>query len=96
MTAPEPALSSASGKARLVRAYFRGEPVHCTWQLSPGCESFCHFCDHRAEASAEALDAAACAAVAAELCRSASLILPFTGSEPFLREDLAATAGGSG
>ena len=84
------ALSSASRKARLVRAYLRGEPVHCTWQLSPRCESFCHFCDHRAEASGQELDAAACAAVAAELGRSASLVVTFTGSEPFLREDLAA------
>ncbi len=90
MTAPAPALSSASRKARLVRAYLRGEPVHCTWQLSPRCESFCHFCDHRADASAAELDAAACAAVAAELGRAASLIVSFTGSEPFLREDLAA------
>jgi len=88
MTAP--GLSSASRKARLVRAYLRGEPVHCTWQLSPRCESFCHFCDHRAEASAEELDTATCAAVAAELGRSASLVVSFTGSEPFLREDLAA------
>ncbi len=83
-------LSSTSRKARLVRAYVRGEPVHCTWQLSPRCESFCHFCDHRAEGSAGELDASACAAVAAELGRSASLIVSFTGSEPFLREDLAA------
>jgi MoaA/NifB/PqqE/SkfB family radical SAM enzyme len=84
------ALSSASRKARLVRAYLRGEPVHCTWQLSPRCESFCHFCDHRAEAAGDELDAAACAAVAAELGRTASLVVSFTGSEPFLREDLAA------
>jgi MoaA/NifB/PqqE/SkfB family radical SAM enzyme len=90
MTAFAPALSSASRKARLVGAYLRGEPVHCTWQLSPRCESFCHFCDHRADASVEELDAAACAAVAAKLGRSASLIVSFTGSEPFLREDLAA------
>ena len=90
MTAPVPALSSASRKARLVRAYLRGEPVHCTWQLSPRCESFCHFCDHRAGTAAEELDADACAAVAAELGRSASLVVTFTGSEPFLREDLAA------
>ncbi len=83
-------LSSTSRKARLVRAYVRGEPVHCTWQLSPRCESFCHFCDHRAEGSTGELDASSCAAVAAELGRSASLIVSFTGSEPFLREDLAA------
>ena len=90
MTARGPALSSASRKARLVRAFLRGEPVHCTWQLSPRCESFCHFCEHRAEAGAEGIDAAGCAAVAAELGRGASLLVSFTGSEPFLRDDLAA------
>jgi len=90
MTARAPALSSASRKARLVGAFLRGDPVHCTWQLSPRCESFCHFCEHRAEAGAEEIDAAACAAVAAELGRSASLLVSFTGSEPFLRDDLAA------
>jgi MoaA/NifB/PqqE/SkfB family radical SAM enzyme len=83
-------LSSASRKARLVRAFLRGDPVHCTWQLSPRCESFCHFCEHRGEAGAEEIDTAAWGAVAAELGRSASLLVSFTGSEPFLREDLAA------
>jgi MoaA/NifB/PqqE/SkfB family radical SAM enzyme len=90
MTALVPALSSASRKARLVRGFLRGEPVHCTWQLSPRCESFCHFCEHRAEAGAEEIDAAGCAAVAAELGGSASLLVSFTGSEPFLRGDLSA------
>jgi MoaA/NifB/PqqE/SkfB family radical SAM enzyme len=82
-------LSSGSKKARLVRAFLGGEPVHCTWQLSPRCESFCHFCEHRAESAGEELDAAACAAVSAELGNRSSLLVSFTGSEPFLRDDLA-------
>jgi MoaA/NifB/PqqE/SkfB family radical SAM enzyme len=90
VTAGGRALSSASKKARLVRAFLGGDPVHCTWQLSPRCESFCHFCEHRAEAAGDELDAPACAAVAAELGRSSSLLVSFTGSEPFLRDDLAA------
>jgi MoaA/NifB/PqqE/SkfB family radical SAM enzyme len=90
MTARVAVLSSASRKARLVRGFVRGDPVHCTWQLSPRCESFCHFCEHRAEAGAEEISAAACAAVAAELGRRASLLVTFTGSEPFLRGDLPA------
>ena len=90
MTAGRRALSGGAKKARLARAFLRGEPVHCTWQLSPRCESFCHFCEHRAESAGEELDAGACAAVAAELGRSASLLVSFTGSEPFLRDDLAA------
>jgi MoaA/NifB/PqqE/SkfB family radical SAM enzyme len=83
-------LSDAAKKARLVRAFVRGEPVHCTWQLSPRCEAFCHFCDHRSEAVPDELDAPACAAVAEELGRRFSLLVSFTGSEPFLRDDLPA------
>jgi MoaA/NifB/PqqE/SkfB family radical SAM enzyme len=87
MTAPRKA---ASKKALLARAFLRGEPVHCTWQLSPRCEAFCHLCEHRAESSGDELELATCAAVAAELGRSSSLLVSFTGSEPFLRSDLAA------
>ena len=90
MTARGPVLSARAKKARLVRAFLGGEPVHCSWQLSPRCESFCHFCEHRAESASEEKDAAACAAVSAELGKRSSLLLSFTGSEPFLRGDLAA------
>jgi MoaA/NifB/PqqE/SkfB family radical SAM enzyme len=83
-------LSGAAKKARLVKAFLGGEPVHCTWQLSPRCESFCHFCEHRAESAGEELDTAGCAAVSAELGKRSSLVVSFTGSEPFLRDDLAA------
>jgi MoaA/NifB/PqqE/SkfB family radical SAM enzyme len=89
-------LSGAAKKARLVRAFLRGEPVHSTWQLSPRCESFCHFCEHRADSAGEELDAGAWAAVSAGLGRRSTLLVTFTGSEPFLRDDLprivAATA----
>lgn len=88
MTAGGRALTGAAKKARLLRAFVKGEPVHCTWQLSPRCESFCHLCDHRAESATDELDAEACLAVAAELGRRGSLLLSFTGSEPFLRGDL--------
>ncbi len=81
---------AASKKALLARAFLRGEPVHCTWQLSPRCEALCHLCEHRAESSGEELDLAACASVAAELGRNASLLVSFTGSEPFLRGELPA------
>ncbi len=81
------ALSAAARKARLVRAYVQGAPVHCTWQLSPRCESFCHLCDHRAESASDELDAAGCAGVSEALGREGSLLVSFTGSEPFLRAD---------
>jgi len=71
-----------------VRAFFRGQPVHCTWQLSPRCESFCHLCDHRAEAAAESLDTEGCRQVAERLGEAASLLVSFTGAEPFERGDL--------
>jgi len=88
VTAGGRVLSGAGKKARLVRAFLGGEPVHSTWQLSPRCESFCHFCEHRAESAGEELDAAAWAAVSAELGRKSTLLVTFTGSEPFLRDDL--------
>ena len=71
-----------------MRTYLRGAPVHCTWQLSPRCESFCHLCEHRAESAGEELDAAGCGRVADDLGRDASLLVSFTGAEPFLRADL--------
>jgi MoaA/NifB/PqqE/SkfB family radical SAM enzyme len=64
--------------------------VHCTWQLLPRCESFCQFCDHRAEAAAEALDTEGCARVAERLGAAGSLLVSLTGSDPFLRSDLPA------
>ena len=90
MTTGGRVLSGAAKKARLARAFVGGEPVHCTWQLSPRCESFCHFCEHRAESAGEELDTAGCAAVSAALGSRSSLLVSFTGSEPFLRDDLAA------
>jgi MoaA/NifB/PqqE/SkfB family radical SAM enzyme len=81
-------LPAAARKARLVRTYLRGAAVHCTWQLSPRCESFCHLCEHRAESAGEELDAPGCARVAEDLGRDASLLVSFTGAEPFLRSDL--------
>ncbi len=90
MTSAAPALSTAARKARLLRAYLAGAPVHCTWQLSPRCESFCQACEHRAESASEELDTAACQGVAEALGAEGSLLVSFTGSEPFLRDDLPA------
>ena len=90
MRAALPGLTASARKARLVRAYLAGAPVHCTWQLSPRCESFCHLCEHRAEAAAEELDTAGCERVAEALAHEEALLVTFTGSEPFLRSDLPA------
>ena len=64
MAAP---LSAASKKARLAKAFLRGSPVHCTWQLSPRCEALCHLCEHRGQSSGDELDTAGCQRVAEEL-----------------------------
>jgi MoaA/NifB/PqqE/SkfB family radical SAM enzyme len=82
------ALSPVARKARLVRSYLAGRPVHCTWQLTPRCESFCHFCEHRLESAADDLDTAGCLEVVEKLSAAGSLLVSFTGSDPFLREDL--------
>jgi MoaA/NifB/PqqE/SkfB family radical SAM enzyme len=84
-----PALSAAARKARLVRAFLGRRPVHSTWQLTPRCESFCQFCDHRTESAAEELDARGWVEVSDRLGRTDSLLVSFTGSDPFLRADLA-------
>ncbi len=73
-----------------MRSFLEGAPVHCTWQLTPRCESFCHLCEHRAESAQEELNGAACARVAEELGRHGALLVSFTGSEPFLHGELAA------
>ena len=83
-----PALAPTAKKARLVRAFFGGQPVHCTWQLSPRCESFCHLCDHRAESAVDSLDTEGCRQVAERLAEAGSLLVSFTGADPFLRGDL--------
>jgi MoaA/NifB/PqqE/SkfB family radical SAM enzyme len=82
------ALSGAARKARLVRGFLRGDPVHCTWQLSPRCDSFCHLCDHRAEGAGDELDAEECRRVSDALGSRTTLLVTFTGAEPFLRAEL--------
>lgn len=81
-------LSPVAKKARLIRSYLAGRPVHCTWQLSPRCESFCHLCEHRMESAADDLDTAGCREVAEKLGDAGSLLVSFTGADPFLRGDL--------
>lgn len=83
-------LGAGARKARLVHGFFGGRPIHCTWQLLPRCESFCQFCDHRAEAAASALDTEGWARVAERLGAAGSLLVSLTGSDPFLRGDLPA------
>jgi len=82
------ALSPVARKARLVRGFLAGRPVHCTWQLSPRCDSFCHFCEHRSEGGSNDLDTAGCLEVVARLGAAGSLLVTFTGADPFLRGDL--------
>jgi len=88
MAGPLKALSPVARKARLVRGFLAGRPVHCTWQLSPRCDSFCHLCEHRAESASEDLDTAACLEVVEKLGAAGSLLVTFTGADPFLRGDL--------
>ena len=90
MAGPLKALSPVARKARLVRGFLAGRPVHCTWQLSPRCDSFCHFCEHRAESAPDDLDTAGCLEVVEKLGAAGSLLVTFTGADPFLRGDLPA------
>jgi hypothetical protein len=49
VTAGPSAFGPAKKKARLVKAFFTGAPIWCTWQVTPRCGSFCLFCEHRAD-----------------------------------------------
>jgi MoaA/NifB/PqqE/SkfB family radical SAM enzyme len=84
------ALSPARKKVRLVRAYVKGLPVWCTWQLVPRCGLHCVFCEHRAEGAMGEMDLAACRRVAGELGHLGSLMVSLSGGDPFLRADLEA------
>jgi MoaA/NifB/PqqE/SkfB family radical SAM enzyme len=84
----EPALSPAVKKARLVKSYFKGRPIWCTWQLTPRCASLCQFCEHRAEGAAVELDAEGCRRVVDGLSGMGSLVVSLSGGDPFLRTDL--------
>jgi MoaA/NifB/PqqE/SkfB family radical SAM enzyme len=84
------ALSAGKKKIRLVRAYLKGRPIWCTWQVVPRCGLQCVFCEHRAEGMAGAMDLAACRRVAEELGQLGSLMVSLSGGDPFLRDDLPA------
>jgi MoaA/NifB/PqqE/SkfB family radical SAM enzyme len=81
-------LGPAHKKARLVSAFFKGQPISCTWQVTPRCGSLCVFCEHRAEGATGELDLAGCRQVAAALTRMGSLVVSLSGGDPFLRSDL--------
>jgi len=88
VSAPPATLGTALKKARLIGGFFRGQPISCTWQVTPRCGSFCMFCEHRAEGTTGELDLAGCRQVAAALTRIGSLVVSLSGGDPFLRSDL--------
>jgi MoaA/NifB/PqqE/SkfB family radical SAM enzyme len=88
VSAPPAALAPALKKARLLSAFFKGQPISCTWQVTPRCGSLCLFCEHRAEGATGELDLAGCRQVAAALTRMGSLVVSLSGGDPFLRSDL--------
>jgi MoaA/NifB/PqqE/SkfB family radical SAM enzyme len=88
VSAPPATLGPALKKARLVSRFFKGQPISCTWQVTPRCGSLCAFCEHRAEGTTGELDLAGCRQVAAALNRMGSLVVSLSGGDPFLRSDL--------
>jgi MoaA/NifB/PqqE/SkfB family radical SAM enzyme len=89
VSAPPATLAPALKKARLVGSFFKGQPISCTWQVTPRCGSLCVFCEHRTEGATGELDLAGCRQVAAALTRMGSLVVSLSGGDPFLRADLA-------
>lgn len=88
MSASAVTLGPALKKARLVGRFFKGQPISCTWQVTPRCGSLCVFCEHRAEGATGELDLAGCRRVAAALTRMGTLVVSLSGGDPFLRSDL--------
>src|SRR5262249_22401749 len=66
----------------------KGQPVWCTWQVTPRCASFCAFCEHRAEGAMGELDLPGCLRVVRELEAMGALLVSLSGGDPFLRADL--------
>jgi MoaA/NifB/PqqE/SkfB family radical SAM enzyme len=83
-------------KARLLKAYLRGNPVWCSWQVTYACNYRCGFCDYWKEEVNYSPGARAREATlddirlgAAKLGELGSLMISLAGGEPFLRRDLA-------
>lgn len=83
----------SSRRLSLVRGFVQGRPVWCSWQVTRRCESFCMFCDHRADSAAGELDIEGCRRVVGALNAMGSMVVSLTGGEPFLRADLGPLVG---
>jgi len=83
-------------KARLLKAYLRGLPVFCSWQVTYVCNYRCRFCDYWKEEVNYSEDARRREASlddfrqgSAKLAEIGSLLISLAGGEPFMRRDLA-------
>lgn len=73
---------------RLLRSYLKRGPIWCSVQVTPRCESYCAFCEHRADAAASEIDVPAFERISTDLSRIGSLVVSLCGGDPFLRSDL--------
>lgn len=77
-------------RLRLVRAFFRGRPVWCAWQVTYRCNFRCTFCHYWKEKvhPQDELTLAEIQHGAEELAKIGSLMISVAGGEPLLRADL--------
>jgi MoaA/NifB/PqqE/SkfB family radical SAM enzyme len=73
---------------RLLRSYLTRGPIWCSVQVTPRCESYCAFCEHRAEAAESEIAVSEFERISTELSRIGSLVVSLSGGDPFLRSDL--------
>jgi len=87
---PDKHLSSYRKKVRLMRAFLRGYPVWCTWQVTSRCNFRCDFCDYWRDRTPpeEMMPLEGFRDGAAKLAEFGSLFISLGGGEPLLRPDI--------
>ncbi len=83
--APRP---GGSRKLGLLRGFFAGRPVWCSWQLTRRCDALCQFCEHRLEGGDPDPELDECLRTVDELSRAGTFVVSLTGGDPLLRGDL--------
>ena len=81
-------LSPLQKRGRLVRAYLKGYPVWCTWQVTYRCNFRCSFCYYWKERPVDEATLEDFHIGSEKLSQLGSLMINLAGGEPLLRKDI--------